>query len=162
MSAYTDQVREYVNRFSREIGGEGLIDPHEVAAWAYHNGLMKPNSKTIIDAIASDISQVFREETRTDSRGRRYRAKHAIKVTKGNKQGSLWADIDDKNAPRSHFVRSFAERRKQVVGECVQLKTDVDVYNEKHSSNDPIQIVLDFTDDVAELLLKFEPAPEIA
>ncbi|KAF3997647.1 hypothetical protein [Glaciimonas immobilis] len=160
MSTYTDQVRDYVHRYEQETGEVGLIDPHEVAAWAYRHGLIKPNTKTIIDAIASDISQVFREEHRTDSRGRRYRAKHAIKITKGNKQGSLWADIDDKNAPRSHFVRSFAERRRQVVGECVQLKTDVDVYNEKNLTSEPIQIVLDFTEDVDELLQKYEDTAE--
>ena len=32
----------------------------------------------------------------------------------------------------------------------MQLKTDVDVYNDKHVENEPIPLVLDFTDDVAE------------
>ena len=46
--------------------------------------------------------------------------------------------------------RAFGQRRKQIVGDCVQLKTDVDVYNEKHQENEPIPLVLDFTDDVTE------------
>ena len=54
-------------------------------AWALHNGLHKPNPKTIIDAIAADIAQVFREEYRTDKHGRRYRAKHAATHKKDNK-----------------------------------------------------------------------------
>lgn len=46
--------------------------------------------------------------------------------------------------------KAFAQRRKQIVGDCLQLKTDVDVYNDKHSEQAPIQVVLDFTTDVEE------------
>lgn len=48
--------------------------------------------------------------------------------------------------------RAFGQRRKQIVGDCVQLRTDVDVYNDKHVGEAPINLVLDFTDDVAETL----------
>lgn len=155
MSAYANQVKAYLERYQTEVGGDGLIDPHAVAEWAYRNGLHKPNLKTVIDAIAADISQVFREEYRTGERGQRYRAKHAARFKQGNKTMSLWADIDDVRAPREHFVRSFAQRRQQIVGDCFQLKTDVDVYNAKDSSQKPIQIPLDFTYDVEELQLPF-------
>jgi hypothetical protein len=70
MSAYSNQVKDYIERYKAETGHDGLLDPHEVAAWAFHNGLHKPNPKTIIDVIAADISQVFREEYRTDKHGR--------------------------------------------------------------------------------------------
>ena len=151
MSAYTNQVKDYVERYKTETGNDGLLDPHEVAAWALHNGLHKPNPKTTIDAIAADIAQVWREEYRTDKHGRRYRAKHAATHKKGNKTLSLWADLDDPEAPHNHFVRSFAQRRQQIVGDCLQLKTDVDVYNDKREPDEPIQVPLDFTLDVAEL-----------
>lgn len=156
MTAYSSQVRSYLERYKKEVGDDGLVDPHLVAAWAYKNGLHKPNTKTIIDAIASDIAQVFREEYRTDKNGQRYRAKHAVRSKKGGKTLSLWADIDDEQAPRDHFVRSFAQRRQQIVGDCYQLKTDVDVYNAKDSSQEPIQIHLDFTYDVEELQLPYK------
>ena len=151
MSAYTNQVKDYVERYKTETGNDGLLDPHEVAAWALHNGLHKPNPKTIIDAIAADIAQVWRDEYRTDKHGRRYRAKHAATHKKGNKTLSLWADLDDPEAPHNHFVRSFAQRRQQIVGDCLQLKTDVDVYNDKREPDEQIQVPLDFTLDVAEL-----------
>src|SRR3546814_5245754 len=67
---------------------------------------------------------------------------------RGNKSLSLWADIDDPEAPHTHFVKSFAQRRSQIVGDCLQLKTDVDVYNDKRLPAEPIQIPLDFTLDV--------------
>lgn len=151
MSAYSHAVKDYIDRFRSEVRDDGLIDPHEVAEWAYKNGLHKPNLKTVIDAIAGDIAQVFREEYRTAPDGRRYRAKHAAKKKVGAKTMSLWADIDDPVAPHAHFVDSFGQRRQQIVGDCYQLKTDADIYNENRCSVDPIQIVLDFTFDVDEL-----------
>lgn len=155
MTAYSNSIREYIERFKDTVGGgDGLIDPHEVAEWAYRNGCHTPNPRTVIDAIAADIAKVFREEYRTDSRGRRYRAKHAATQKFGNKTLSLWADIDDHNAPHEHFVKSFAQRRIQIVGDCFQLKTDVDVYNSHRQPVRDIQIVLDFTNDVEELQLE--------
>lgn len=38
-----------------------------------------------------------------------------------------------------------------LVGDCVQLAIDVDVYNDKRKPIVPIQVPLDFTWDVAEL-----------
>lgn len=156
MTAYANQVKAYLERYQAEVGGDGLIDPHAVAEWAFRNGLHKPSLKTVIDAIATDIAQLFREEYRTDSLGQRYRAKHAVRSKKGNKTMSLWADIDDDRAPREHFVKSFAQRRNQIVGDCFQLKTDVDVYNAKNPTQRPIQIPLDFSYDVEELQLPYK------
>lgn len=156
MSAYGNQVKAYCERYENEVGGDGLLDPHRVAEWAYKNGLHKPSIRTIVDAIAADISQLFREEYRTDEHGQRYRAKHAVRSKQEGKSMSLWADMDDERAPREHFVRSFSQRRQQIVGDCFQLKTDVDVYNAKDLSQKPVQIPLDFTYDVEELQLPFK------
>lgn len=153
MSAYSNQVKSYIERYQAEVGGDGRIDPYEVAEWAYRNGLHKPSIRTVVDAIAADISQCFREEFRTDKDGQRYRAKHAVRFKKGDKSTSLWADMDDTKVPREHFVKSFAQRRQQIVGDCFQLKTDVDVYNNKNVEQQPIQMLLDFTLDVEELQL---------
>ncbi|MBC7860168.1 MAG: hypothetical protein H7Z39_15650 [Burkholderiaceae bacterium] len=156
MTAYVNQVKAYLDRYQAEVGGDGLFDPHHVAEWAYKNGLHKPSVRTVIDAIAADISQVWREEYRTSESGQRYRAKHAVRSKNGSRTMSLWADIDDERAPREHFVRSFSQRRQQIVGDCFQLKTDVDVYNAKDPLQKSIQIPLDFTYDVEELQLPFK------
>ncbi|KAF1728120.1 hypothetical protein CSC76_07225 [Pseudoxanthomonas mexicana] len=156
--SYTTAVKEYVERYKAETGIEGPLDTHAVAEWAWRNGLHTPNARTVIDAIAADIAQVFREEYRVDRHGRRYRAKHAATYKQGNKTLSLWADLDDPQAPHNHFVRSFAQRRQQIVGDCLQLKTDVDVYNDKREPTEPIQIPLDFTLDVMELQQPYRKA----
>jgi len=151
MSSYTSAIKDYIQLYKNEVGDDGLIDPHELAEWAYKRGLHKPNMKTIINVIAADIAKAFREEYRTDKYGRRYRAKHAAKRKTGNGALSLWADMDDPNVPHDHFVKSFGQRRQQIVGDCHQLKTDIDVYNDKRCPEEPIQLILDFTLDIEEL-----------
>ena len=155
MSAYSNEIKNYIERYKKEVRNDGLIDPHDLAAWAYKNGLHKPNVRQVIDLIAGDIAQAFREEYRTAKNGQRYRAKHAVNEKRDGKTMSLWADMDDASAPRSHFVKSFAQRRSQIVGDCFQLKTDVDVYNEKSPTQTPINLVLNFTNDVDELQMPF-------
>ena len=54
-------------------------------------------------------------------------------------------------ASHQHMERAFAQRREHIVNECVQLHTDITVYNELNTGKVPkIQMVLDFTEDVAE------------
>jgi hypothetical protein len=158
MSGYTNAVKDYIERYRAENGNDALLDPHAVAEWAYHRGLHKPSLRTIIDAIASDVAKAFREEYRTDRFGRRYRAKHAATEKRGNLTLSLWGDLDDPNVPHSHFVKSFAQRRQHIVGDCLQLATDVDVYNDKRDPVTPIQVPLDFTLDVEELQQRYSKA----
>lgn len=62
---------------------------------------------------------------------------------------TLWEDF--RTADPKHMKIAFQQRRQQIVGDCRQLKTDVDSYNENAKSEKLVQLVLDFTDDVAEL-----------
>lgn len=164
MSAYQKQVKDYVAQYVQEVGHTGGFDTHAFAAWAYGKRLLQPSAKTIIDSIAADVADVFRNEMRTDASGVKYRAMHAVKKkTAGNKTTWLWADMDhttfnSKEEKHDHFVRSFADRRRQVVGDCLSMKNDVDVYNSK-SDMPPVQMVLDFSKDIEELqLLQKQPA----
>lgn len=146
--AYSEQMQKIWAQYE----SSGMPVPatkHEVAAWAVHNGLWKPRPVDVITQCANDLAKALREEYKTDIKGRRVRTKHVVKTKEDGKQLYLWADID--SAPRDHMVKAFSQRRKQVVGDCHQLKTDVDYYNDKNESVAPIQVVLDFTDDVAEM-----------
>jgi hypothetical protein len=55
--------------------------------------------------------------------------------------------------------RAFQQRRRHIVGECRQLKNDVDSWNDGRSNEEPIQLLLDFTEDVAEISLPTEYRP---
>jgi len=49
------------------------------------------------------------------------------------------------------MVKAFAQRRKQIVGDCHQLKVDVDYYNATRPQEQPIQMVFNFSEDLAEI-----------
>lgn len=59
-----------------------------------------------------------------------------------------WGDM--RSAPRQHMQPAFQQRRQQIVGDCRQLKTDVDSYNDNYNMGELIQLSLDFTRDVTE------------
>ena len=142
---YNQRLQEYFHQYQTENPGS-TPQTQDVAAWMIREGLWKPRHADLVSRCSEDLATALRQEYRTDPLGRRYRANHAVR----SRQGTLWADID--SAPREHMEKAFAQRRKQIVGDCVQLKTDVDVFNERRADEQPINLVLDFGDDVAEAL----------
>lgn len=153
MSAYGNQVKSYIERYQAEMGGDGLLDPHAVAEWAYSAACTSRvcarwSTQLLLTSHSSSARSTAQMATVSAiAPSTQFASKKADKTM------SLWADMDDAKAPRDHFVRSFAQRRQQIVGDCFQLKTDVDVYNEKNAEQRPIQVPLDFTLDVEELQL---------
>ena len=122
----------------------------EVAIWGVEKGLLSLPDLNPHAVLAEQMATALRNEYGTDAKtGRRYRKNHARVITKYGVQMALWAEMD--TAPRDHMQKAFQQRRKQIVGDCVQLKADVDVYNSRNSDKEPIQLVIDFTDDVAEV-----------
>jgi len=79
------------------------------------------------------------------------RTKHVVRTQQGGKQLYLWDDI--RTAVYEHMEVAFQQRRHQMVANCLQLKNDVDSYNENRKPTSPIQMIFDFTDDLTELEL---------
>lgn len=148
MANYSEQMQQIWTQYEEE-GMPVPASSKDVAAWAIQQGLWKPRPKDVISQCAEDLSRALREEYSTDVKGRRYRTKHAVRMRKNGEQSTLWADI--KTAPREHMEKAFAQRRKQIIGDCYQLTTDVDCYNDAHEKQEPIQMILDFTMDVREI-----------
>jgi hypothetical protein len=128
------------------------VEPNEFAAWAVRIKDWEPTVEAKVKLCAEQFSRAMREEYTTDAKGRRVRTKHAVRIMKGTRQTTLWDDM--RWAPHSHMVRAFQQRRDQIVGDCRQLKNDVDSYNEGHPDTPPIQLVFDFTLDMVEIELK--------
>jgi hypothetical protein len=121
----------------------------EAVEKAVAEGLLELPHIDPYDILAGEMAAALREEIQTDEKGRRYRVNHAVRVSKGGVQYTFWATMGF--APHEHMEKAFAQRREQVIGDLVQLKTDVDVYNDLNAGQRPkIQLVLDFGDDVAE------------
>lgn len=148
MGMSADELQHLFHRYQDEHGGVPET-PYKVIEWAISQRLVRPPEIDPVAILADNMARALREEYATDVSGRRYRRNHAVRVTRNSVQFSLWAEIE--NAPHDHMTKAFSQRRRQIIGDCLQLKTDVDVYNGRHAEMEQIPLVLDFTDDVADL-----------
>ena len=146
--SYTQGLQDIVHEYL-EAGHRFPANASDIAAWAIEKGIWQPQRGDMIKQCARQLAQAMREEYITDPQGRRVRAKHVLRMEKDGKQESFWTDI--RIAKRPEMEMSFQQRRQHIVGECKQLKTDVDSYNENFNPSKPIQAVFDFTHDLEEL-----------
>ena len=132
----------------------GRLPPRldDAYTWATNNGLWKAREESIRAQFKEEMAQALREEYRVDATGRRYRAKHAVRHTFAGQQLRFWGDID--KDPRDYMEIAFAQKRRRIAGELHQLKIDVDHFNEAHPGEKPIQLSLNFEDDVLERLVE--------
>lgn len=147
MTTRNEQLQKAWHLFEKAHGNVPA-SAREAIIWAVREGLVPLPEVDPYDVLAEDMARALREEYATDRQGRRYRVNHAVRVTKHGVQHTMWAMLE--TAPREHMQRAFVQRREQVVGDLVQLATDVDAYNAMHRNEEPIQLVLDFAADVAE------------
>jgi len=150
MLTYGKQMQRIANAYI-DAGEPWPASARQMAAWAIREGLWRPHPSALIDQCADYLARAMREEHISDPQGRTVRAKHVARVKQDGGQIALWADI--RTADRQHMEVAFQQRRQQIVGDCTQLKTDVDSYNENRNPGPPIQMILDFTLDVEELEL---------
>ena len=133
----------------RNAGQPWPATTHGIAAWAIQEGLWRPKESDLVAQCADQLSRAMREEYITDPQGRSVRAKHVATVRKNGQQLALWGDI--RTADPQHMTIALQQRREQIVGDSVQLREDVDSYNENwNRTGTPINLVLDFSDDVAD------------
>ena len=144
MATYNEYLQKIVHQYI-ESGAEFPATARQIAAWAVRERRWLPHPASLISQCAEDLAEAMREECIVDPQGRRVRAKHAARV----EQAVLWGDI--RTAPREHMEIAFRQRRNQIVGDCRQLKADVNSFNQNRSSLGPIQMNFDFTNDLLEL-----------
>ena len=144
---FNEQMQRLVDKY-RKAGNKWPATAKDMAVWMVREKHWEPPRDTVIARCAEDIAKALREEYYTDAQGRRVRTKHAARLRGGQQQMVMWDDI--RTGARRHMEISFNQRREQVVGDCCQLKTDADSYNENGNPGPPVQLLLDFTNDVAE------------
>jgi hypothetical protein len=146
-STYLETLQNYADVYFAETGKERATT-RELAVWAIRTRRWEPPSDLIIRKCREDFAKALREQYFKNDHGRPVRAKHAARVTEGDRQLTFWADI--RIAPRTHMAVAFQQRREQIVGECRQLSRDVGYYNEHRPDTQPIQPCFDFRDDIEE------------
>lgn len=159
MAAFYKQMAGVLDRYAAEVDPEPTsLDP--VAAWAVRQGLYQPRHRDVIQMCKEELAESLRQVRRVDSKGRKYRAKRCVRTNIGGVQLVLWADAD--TAPRSFMEKSIAQTRRAVADDCFQLKMDVDHFNDERGGDRPINLVLDFSEDVAEMEAAAKPRKDVA
>jgi hypothetical protein len=118
----------------------------QVVDWALHKKVLALPYIDARQALATQMSRALREEQAVDDMGRRYRVNHAVRITKDGVQQTIWGILG--HTDHAHMELAFEQRRSQIIGDLVQLQTDIAVYNRMPTGNPPIQLCLDFTAEV--------------
>jgi hypothetical protein len=145
--------------YRREVTSEP-VELTVVAKWAIEHGLWKPTYKSPEELLAGELAQALREQYIEDPQGRRVRRKHARRVEEllsdgSAKQRVFWDDIT--TASPEFMQASLQQRRRLILADCQQLKTDVDSYNENYNkSGTLVQTSFDFENDLLESQLPTE------
>lgn len=143
MATYNEQLQSIVDDYI-QAGEEWPATVRQIGAWAVREKRWQPHPASLVSQCAEALSSAMREDYIVDAQGRTVRAKHAARIN----QTVLWADI--RTAPRQHMEIAFTQRRRAILGDCRQLKIDVDSFNENRVPTEPIQMILDFTTDLLE------------
>ena len=147
MAGYHEQLQRIWHSYEKAHGYVPATARGAVK-WGVGEGLIELPEVDPYDRVAEDMAKALREEYGVDERGRRYRKNHAVRITRAGVQLTMWAMLG--SAERQHMQKAFVQRREQIVGDCVQLATDVEVYNDMNKNQPPIQMLMDFRDDIEE------------
>jgi len=147
VAKYNEQLQSIWHLYEKE---RGMVPAtvREAVQWGVNRGMIEVPPIDPLAKLTEDMSAALREEYATDASGRKYRVNHAVRITRGGVQYTFWAMMNA--APRQHMQKAFIQRREQIVGDCVQLATDVEAYNAMKGDQEPIPMLLDFRDDVEE------------
>jgi hypothetical protein len=149
MVTYRKRLTTAFHDYEDFIGRPGTL--RDAIDWGIETGRIAIPQIDPKAALIDDLKDALRAETRIDNDGREYRVNAAVKYTsEGGVQEGWWGDVDRKTTPDEFQVENFSQRRKGIVADCAKLQDDVDHFNAKRDPSKWVQLVLDFTDDVAE------------
>ena len=149
MASRNAEMQKFIRYYKRETGKHD-VNMHDVAKFAKLKGWTLPTPPDPLDILAKLFSNAARIEIRHDKKtGRPYRANHAYHQMQGTQQLTFWVDIDDPQTTRPKMLKCLVIRREQMVGDGLQLTLDFEHWNSVHPKEEPINLDMDLTDDIA-------------
>jgi hypothetical protein len=146
--SYGEQLRKIIREYEQSVTTEPTsLD--EIAQWAIKEGKWVARPRDIVKICRDELADAAREDVFVDDTGREVRLRHSLRVSEGGAQYTLWGNMH--LSPESFLSKSFSQRRRQVGRDCFKLKQDVDHFNEKRDPELPFGLILDFSEDVAEM-----------
>ena len=154
MANLNDQLLDIVEDY-RAAGNPWPASKIEIGEWAVANERYQLTRGLAVNQAAERIGRAMGLDHVRDKNGRSVRKYYAARLPENGQLVMKW---DDWNADRSFMEVSSANRRNQILGECRQLKNDVDSYNDRRCRERPIQIDFNFNIDLEE----FDQLGEVA
>jgi len=147
MSKLNEQLVLIVEDY-RVAGQPWPATKQQIAEWAVANDRYQLTRGMAVIQCAEKIGRAMGLEHVTDLKGRSVRKYYAAAI---RENGQLVMKWDDLNAERPFMEVASANRRNQILGQCWQLKNDMDSYSERRCPEAPIQIDFNFNMDLEEL-----------
>jgi hypothetical protein len=147
MATFNEQILKIVEDY-RAAGEPWPATREQMAEWAVANDRYQLTRGMAVSQCAEKISRAMGLEHVKDKKGRSVRKYYAARI---RENGQLVMKWDDLNAERPFMEVAAANRRNQVLGQCWQLKNDIDSYNERCCPDQPIQMDFNFNVDLEEL-----------
>jgi hypothetical protein len=149
MANLSEQLIRIVEDYRAE-GNPWPATREQIAEWAVARERYQLTRGMAVSQCAERLSRAMGLEHVKDNKGRSVRKYYAARV---RENGQLVMKWDDLNAERPFMEVAAANRRNQVLGQCWQLKNDMDSYSERKCPSNPIQIDFNFNVDLEELAL---------
>jgi hypothetical protein len=147
MAKFNEQLLRIVEDY-RAAGQPWPASAEQMAEWAVANDRYELTRGMAVSQCKEKIARAMRMEHVRDKRGRSVRKYYAARIRENGQLVMRW---DDWNAERPFMQIAVANRRNQILGECRQLKSDVESYNDRKCPEEPIQVEFDFSVDLEEL-----------
>lgn len=147
MATLNEQLLKIVEDY-RAAGGTWPATRDQIAEWAVAHGRYKLTHGMAVSQCAERIGRAMGLEHVKDKKGRSVRKYYAARF---RENGQLVMKWDDLNAEKPFMEVAAANRRNQILGQCWQLKNDMDSYSERKCPEQPIQVDFNFNVDLDEL-----------
>jgi hypothetical protein len=154
MATFNDQLLQIVEDY-RAAGGAWPATREQIAEWAVANERYRLTRGMAGAQCAEKLSRAMGLEHVKDQKGRSVRKYYAARV---RENGQLMMKWDDLNTERPFMQIAAANRRNQILGQCWQLKNDIDSFNDRRCPDEPIQMDFNFNVDLEELAQENEAA----
>ena len=151
----TEYLQDFFRRYQQETG-KSPVPLRRVAAWMIDNDLYESKPFDLIGQCARDLRTALRQEFILGENGHHIRKWHHARLSEdmlmdGVEQLELdrWADIEIAEPPFMHIA--FQQRRRGIVGDCKQLKVDMDWWNARHEPIEQLEFSFNIDQDLREL-----------
>lgn len=146
--AYNDQILSAWAEWEVHTGS-AANNPDDFISWAIANQKWTPRPIDVRQAMRRDLRRALRQQMKVDENGVTYRAKQCVISIENKQQIPLWFDVDTGGTP-SLRRKAVKQRRDAIANDVYRAACDVEHMNYAHQSDDPIQFVMDFSEDCAE------------